>query len=128
VSAVFSIPLFYIAMGAMPSWSLPAAIDAMNYPLRYALVEIALVIPVFAAGYRCYIVVFKAISQSSPNLDSLIAMGSSAVVVYSLWSVFAIANGDFKLVKSLYFESAGVIITLILLGKSLEVVTKGKTS
>jgi len=128
MSAVFSIPLFYIAMGAMLGWPLPAAINAMNYPLRYALLEIALVIPVLAAGYRFYVVGFKAIFHRSPNMDSLIAMGTSAAVVYSLWSVLAIANGDFKLVESLYFETAGVIITLILLGKSLEAVTKGRTS
>ncbi len=128
VSAVFAIPLFYIAMGAMLGWPLPAAIDAMNYPLRYALLEIALVIPVLAAGYRFYVVGFKAILHRSPNMDSLIAMGTSAAVVYSLWSVVAIANGDFNLVESLYFETAGVIITLILLGKSLEAVTKGRTS
>ncbi|PKL23117.1 MAG: copper-translocating P-type ATPase [Spirochaetae bacterium HGW-Spirochaetae-3] len=128
ISAFFSIPLLYIAMGAMLGWPLPAAINAMNYPLRYAFLEIGLVIPVIAAGYRFYVVGFKAIIHRSPNMDSLIAMGTSAAVIYSLWSVIAIMGGDFKLVNSLYFETAGVIITLILLGKSLEAVTKGRTS
>jgi Cu+-exporting ATPase len=128
ISAFFSIPLLYIAMGAMLGWPLPAAINAMNYPLRYAFLEIGLVIPVIAAGYRFYVVGFKAIIHRSPNMDSLIAMGTSAAVIYSLWSVAAIMGGDFKLVNSLYFETAGVIITLILLGKSLEAVTKGRTS
>ncbi len=128
ISAFFSIPLLYIAMGAMLGWPLPAAINAMNYPLRYAFLEIGLVIPVIAAGYRFYVVGFKAIIHRSPNMDSLIAMGTSAAVIYSLWSVVAIMGGDFKLVGSLYFETAGVIITLILLGKSLEAVTKGRTS
>jgi len=128
VSAVFSVPLLYIAMGAMLGWPLPAFLNAMNYPLRYALVQIALVLPVLAAGYRFYLVGFRAIWHRSPNMDSLIAMGTSAAVLYSVWSVFGIANGNFTAVGNLYFETAGVIITLILLGKSLEAVTKGRTS
>ncbi len=128
ISAAFSVPLLYIAMGAMLGWPIPAAIDAMNYPLRYALLELLLVIPVIAAGYRFYVVGFKAILHRSPNMDSLIAMGTSAAVLYSAYSLFGIAGGDFRAVENLYFETAGVIITLILLGKSLEAVTKGRTS
>jgi P-type Cu+ transporter len=128
VSATFAIPLLYIAMGAMLGWPLPAAINAMNYPLRYALLEIALVIPVIAAGHRFYVVGFSAMWRRAPNMDSLIAMGTSAAILYSLYSVFGIVNGNFKLVENLYFETAGVIITLILLGKSLEAVSKGRTS
>ncbi len=128
VSAVFSVPLLYIAMGAMLGWPLPAFLNAMNYPLRYALVQIALVLPVLAAGYRFYLVGFRAIWHRSPNMDSLIAMGTTAAVLYSVWSVFGIAEGNFGAVEHLYFETAGVIITLILLGKSLEAVTKGRTS
>jgi len=128
VSASFSIPLLYIAMGAMLGLPLPAAIDAMNYPLRFALLEILLVLPVIAAGYRFYVVGAKAIQRGSPNMDSLIAMGTSAAVLYGLYSTARIATGDSKAVGNLYFETAGVIITLILLGKSLEAVTKGRTS
>lgn len=128
VSAAFSVPLFYFAMGAMLGWPLPAAIDAMEYPLRYALLELLLVIPVIAAGYRFYVVGFKAILHRSPNMDSLIAMGTFAATAYSVWSTVEIARGDFHLVESLYYETVGVIITLILLGKSLEAVTKGRTS
>jgi Cu+-exporting ATPase len=128
VSATFAIPLLYLAMGAMLGWPLPAAVDAMNHPLRYALLEIALVIPVIAAGHRFYAVGFSAIWRRAPNMDSLIAMGTSAAILYSLYSVVGIANGNFKAVDSLYFETAGVIITLILLGKSLEAVSKGRTS
>jgi P-type Cu+ transporter len=128
VSAAFAIPLLYVAMGAMLGWPLPAAIGAMDHPLRYALLELALVLPVIAAGYRFYVVGFKAILHGSPNMDSLIAMGSSAAILYSLYGIFAIAKGDSHAVESLYFETAGIIITLILLGKSLEAVTKGKTS
>ena len=128
ISAFFAIPLLYIAMGAMLGWPIPDFMDAMQYPLRYALIEVALVIPVLAAGYRFYVVGFKAILHRSPNMDSLIAMGTSAAVLYSLYAVFGIMNGEFHLVESLYFETAGVIITLILLGKTLEAISKGKTS
>jgi P-type Cu+ transporter len=128
VSAAFALPLLYIAMGAMLGWPLPGAINAMNYPLRYALLEIALVIPVLAAGYRFYVVGFRAILKGGPNMDSLITMGTSAAVLYSLYSVARIWSGDSGAVGNLYFETAGIIITLILLGKSLEAVSKGRTS
>ena len=131
VSAAFSIPLLYLAMGHMLSWwkaPIPAFLDPMNYPLNFALAQILLVIPVIVAGHRFYSVGFRAIWQRSPNMDSLIAMGTSAAILYSLFSTFQITQGDFKAAEHLYFETAGVIITLILLGKSLEAVSKGKTS
>lgn len=131
VSAAFSIPLLYIAMGPMVwwlKWPIPSWLDPMQYPLLYALVEIVLVTPVVIAGSRFYTVGFKAIQRRSPNMDSLIAMGTSAAILYSLYSTYRIYVGDFRYVNDLYFETAGVIITLILLGKSLEAVSKGKTS
>ena len=131
VSAVFSIPLLYIAMGGMVywlRWPIPKFLNPMQYPLVYALTEILLVIPVVIAGNRFYRVGFKAILRRSPNMDSLIAMGTSAAIGYSLYSTYRILTGDFTYVNDLYFETAGVIITLILLGKSLEAVSKGKTS
>jgi P-type Cu+ transporter len=128
VSAAFSVPLLYLAMGAMLGWPLPAAIGPMDHPLRYALLEIALVLPIIAAGYRFYAVGFSAIWRRAPNMDSLIAMGTSAAILYSAFSVYGIAMGDSTAVGKLYFETAGVIITLILLGKALEAVSKGRTS
>ena len=131
IAAVFSVPLLYLAMGAM-IWQLrlpiPSFLAPMQYPLTYALVQIALVLPVVLAGYRFYLVGFKAIWQRSPNMDSLIAMGTSAALIYSFISTYRITVGDFAAVDHLYFETAGVIITLILLGKTLEAVSKGKTS
>lgn len=128
ISAVFAVPLLYIAMGAMLGWPLPEALAPMDYPLRYALTEILLTVPVIIAGSRFYTVGFKAILHRSPNMDSLIAMGTSAAVLYSLYSTYRISIGDHMYVENLYFETAGVIITLILLGKSLEAVSKGRTS
>lgn len=131
ISAIFSIPLLYIAMGPMVSWwnvPIPSWLEPMQYPLTYALVEILLVIPVVIAGYRFYTVGYKALIRRSPNMDSLIAIGTTAAVLYSLYSTWKISIGDFMYVEDLYFETAGVIITLILLGKSLEAVSKGRTS
>lgn len=132
VSAVFALPLLYIAMVPMISFiRLPgaAALDRlmMNYPLIYALLEFVLVIPSVCVGYKFYTVGFKSLIKRSPNMDSLIAVGTTAAIIFSLYNTFMIALGDFSGVDGLYFESAGVIITLIMLGKSLEAVSKGKT-
>lgn len=131
-AAIFAFPLLYIAMVPMIKFvSLPGAkmLDGlmMNYPLFYALLEFFLTVPVICVGYRFYTVGFKYLFQKSPNMDSLIAVGTTAAVAFSLYNTFQIAKGNFQAVHSLYFESAGVIITLILLGKMLEAVSKGKT-
>ncbi|MDR1131184.1 MAG: heavy metal translocating P-type ATPase [Oscillospiraceae bacterium] len=133
VSAVFSLPLLYIAMVPMLTkygitLPYPQGLNPMNYALIYALLEILLVIPVIGVGYKFYTIGFKALIQRSPNMDSLIAIGTTAAVLYSLYNTWQIAQGHFKYVDALYFETAGVIITLILLGKSLEAVSKGRTS
>lgn len=131
-AAIFAFPLLYIAMVPMIKFvSLPGAkmLDGlmMNYPLFYALLEFFLTVPVICVGYRFYTVGFKSLFQKSPNMDSLIAVGTTAAVAFSLYNTFQIVKGNFQAVHSLYFESAGVIITLILLGKMLEAVSKGKT-
>ena len=131
ISAIFSIPLLYIAMGPMVTWwnfPVPGWMEPMQYPLTYALIELLLTIPVVIAGYRFYTVGYKSLWRRSPNMDSLIAIGTTAAVVYSLYSTWKISTGYFQYVEDLYFETAGVIITLILLGKSLEAVSKGRTS
>ena len=132
-AAVFTLPLLYIAMAPMINMAtalrlpFPAALDPMNYPLAYALAQLLLVIPPVGVGHRFYAVGFKSLAQRSPNMDSLIAIGTTAAVLYSAYNTARIANGRFMAVESLYYESAGVIITLILLGKTLEAITKGKT-
>ncbi|MGE5495950.1 MAG: heavy metal translocating P-type ATPase [Burkholderiales bacterium] len=131
VAAVFSLPLLYIAMVPMIKFvqlPYPKALDPMNFSLVYGLVELLLVLPVIGVGYKFYTVGFKALIRRSPNMDSLIAIGTSAAMIYSIYNLFQIAGGNFKAVESLYFETAGVIITLIMLGKTLEAVSKGRTS
>lgn len=131
ISAVFSVPLLYIAMAPMITvvkLPFPAGLDPMQYPLIYALMELILVAPVILVGYKFYTIGFKALLQRSPNMDSLIAIGTTAAVIYSLYNTWQITIGHFEAVDALYYETAGVIITLILLGKSLEAVSKGRTS
>lgn len=131
VSAVFGLPLLYLAMGSMIWWlpfPIPSILNPMQYPLIYAFTQIILTIPIVVAGHKFYTVGFKALIQRSPNMDSLIAIGTTAAGIYSIYSTWQIAIGNFHAVEGLYFETVGVIITLILLGKSLEAVSKGKTS
>ncbi len=131
IAAVFGLPLLYFAMVPMVSWwpfPIPVALNPMLYPLRFALLQVSLTIPIIIAGYKFYTVGFKALIQRSPNMDSLVAIGTTSAVVFSVYNTYRIIQGDFMAVESLYYETAGVIIALILLGKSLEAVSKGKTS
>ncbi len=131
ISAAFTLPLLYIAMGHMipgVTLPLPPEIHPMHKPLNFAIAQIMLTIPILVAGYRFYYVGYRAIWLRSPNMDSLIAIGTSAAVLYSLYATYQITQGHTAFAESLYFETAGVIITLILLGKYLEAVSKGKTS
>ena len=131
IAAALALPLLYIAMAPMIKWvtlPFPKALAPMNFPLAYAIVQLALVIPIIIAGNRFYTIGFKNLLRRSPNMDSLIAIGTTAAVVYSVYNMSQIAAGNHHAVESLYFETAGVIIALILLGKSLEAVSKGRTS
>ncbi|HHU17348.1 MAG TPA: copper-translocating P-type ATPase [Clostridiales bacterium] len=131
ISAVFAVPLLYFAMTPMISWHpfpIPSFFDPMHHPLNYAILQAILTVPIVLVGYRFYTAGFKAIINRGPNMDSLIAMGASAAIIYSLYSVYIISTGDVSALDGLYFETAGVIITLILLGKSLEAVSMGRTS
>ena len=133
VAGVFGAPLMYLAMVPMVEWlswlPFPRILNPMQFPLHFIIVQILLCAPIVTAGRNFYTVGFKALFQRSPNMDSLIAIGTSAAVVYSLWSSYdTIFNLNFGSVDHLYFESAGVIIALVLLGKTLEAISKGKTS
>ncbi len=131
VAAAASVPLLYLAMGHMIASArlpLPAFLTPMEHPLWYALAQVLLVIPAILAGNRFYRNGSKALWHLAPNMDSLIAIGTAAAVLYSLYSTVRIALGNAEAVQNLYFETAAVIIALILLGKSLEAMSKGKTS
>lgn len=134
VAAVFCVPLFYISMAPMITMSTalrfwyPTIFDPMHYPLIYALVQLVLTIPILVAGYKFYTVGVKALIRLSPNMDSLVAIGTSAAFIYAVYNTFLIAGGDFHAANVLYYETAGVILTLVLLGKTLEASAKGRTS
>ncbi len=128
ISAIFTIPLLYISMGHMIGLPLPDFLSPMMNPLAYALSQLFLTIPVVLAGKHFYIVGFKSLFRRSPNMDSLIAIGTSAAVLYGIFATVQIFLGNASYAHDLYFESAGVILTLITLGKYLESVSKGKTS
>lgn len=128
VALSFTIPLFYISMGHMVGLPIPSFINPHFNPLNFALIQLLLTIPVMIAGYKFYTIGFKSLLRRSPNMDSLIALGTSAAVVYGLYATYKIMNGHLEYAKDLYFESAGVIIALIMLGKYLETRSKGKTS
>ncbi len=130
VAAVFAVPLLYIAMAPMIPWlrlPFPASLNPMRYPLVYALVELILTLPILYVGRKFYTVGFRALFMRSPNMDSLIAIGTSSAFLYSVIGTVEIALGYYHAVDALYYESAGVILTLILLGKSLEMASKGRT-
>ena len=136
LSALFTVPLFYISMGHMMGWPLPGFLLGMENAMTFAFTQFLLVIPVVFINFKYYRVGFKTLFHGSPNMDSLIAIGSSAAAVYGIYAIYKIGiglgHGDMATVHSfmmdLYFESAGMILTLITLGKTLEVRAKGKTS
>lgn len=128
VSLIFTIPLLVIAMGHLVGIELPSIVNPMHNPFNFAITQIVLVIPVAIAGRKFYTVGFRALIKRSPNMDSLIAMGTSAAIAYGFFATYKIYYGELEYAGDLYFETAGVIVTLILLGKYLESVSKGRTS
>lgn len=128
VAIGFAIPLLYVAMGHMMGLPIPSIIDPMHNPLNFALIQLVLVIPIMIAGSKFYTMGFRTLFSGHPNMDSLIAVGTSAAFIYGLVAIFEISIGNVEWVMDLYFETAGVIIALIMLGKSLESRSKGRTS
>jgi len=128
ISAIFSIPLLYISMGSMFGMPVPDVISPTSRPLNFAVIQLLLALPVVISGHNFYVVGFRSLVKRNPNMDSLIAIGTSSAFLYGLYATWMIYNGENHYVHSLYFESAAVILTLITLGKYFENVSKGKTS
>ena len=134
-SFVFLIPLFYLSMGHMMGWPIPHFFHGTQNAMIFAMTLFLLTVPIMAINQKYYQVGFKTLWHLSPNMDSLIAVGSAAAVVYGIAALYCIGwglgHGDMALVEhysmDLYFESAGMILTLITLGKYLETRSKGKT-
>ena len=128
ISAIFTVPLLFIAMADMVGIPMPAFLSPMQSPVSYALIQLALVLPIIWLGRRFFVDGFKALSKGHPNMDSLVALGTSAAFLYSLYGTYHVLEGHAHFAMNLYYESAGVILTLITLGKYFEAVSKGKTS
>ncbi len=128
LAACFSIPLFYLSMGPMVGLPVPNFLAPKTAPLLYGLTQMFLALCAMCVGWKFYTVGYSSLFRGSPNMDSLIAVGTTASFGYSIYSLIRIAGGNHHAVHELYFESCGVIVTLILLGKTLETISKGKTS
>lgn len=128
ISAVFSIPLLYLAMGHMMGAPIPGFLDPGSYPLTFALAQLLLTAPVVIVNRGIYKSGFRTLFRGHPNMDSLISVGTSAAILYGLFALVMITSGDVTYVNDLYFEAAAMILTLIVLGKYLEERTKGRTS
>ena len=120
--------VFYITMGHMIGFPLPSIISPDVNPINYALIQLVLTIPVTIIGKRFYTVGIRALVKRAPNMDSLIATGTGAALIYSIYGTYEIIKGNNAYVHALYYESAVVIIALIMFGKLLEKRSKGKTS
>ncbi|MBQ8786026.1 MAG: copper-translocating P-type ATPase [Oscillospiraceae bacterium] len=125
LSAIFALPLLVICMGHMVGMPLPAVIDPHHNAMNYALVQLVLTVPVMIIGWKFYYDGFRNLFHLSPNMDSLIALGSSAAFVYSMFMMYKITQGTTD--AHLYFESCATILALITMGKYLEARSRGKT-
>ena len=134
-SLVFLLPLFYLSMGHMMGWPIPPALLGTENAMTYALTLFLLTLPTLVINQRYFRVGFRSLLRGAPNMDSLIAVGCTAAVVYGVAALYAIGyglgHGQPQLAAhyshDLYFESAAMIVTLITLGKYLETRSKGKT-
>ena len=132
LSALFAVPIFYVAMVEMVSEALiPGFISPSHFPVRFALFQVLMSFPVIIIGWNFYRNGIPNLFRGTPNMDSLIALGTSAAYGYSFYAAGRVIMGqdpEGRYVMSLYFETAAVIIALILFGKYLEAMSKGKTS
>lgn len=128
-SILFAVPLLYISMGHMLPFKLPLPdiLSMETHPLNYALAQLLLTVIVLIFGRKFYIVGFKTLFHGHPNMDSLVAIGTGSAFLYSMVMTVRILS-DAHAVHSLYYESAAVVVTLVMLGKYFESKSKGKTS
>src|SRR5699024_9584447 len=121
-------PLFYLSMWHMVGLPVPGGLDPAINAAWFSIIQLILPIPVPVLGQKFYSVGFQTLSQGPPHMDSLIALGTSAARIYGLGATIAVWFGYVSYAGNLYYESAAVILTLITIGKYLEVRSMGKTS
>ena len=124
----FALPLLYVSMGHMIGLPLPRVIDSHYAPLAFAAVQLVLTLPVVIGGRNFYINGFGSLVKGHPNMDTLVAIGTFSALLYGIYSLIRIALGDVSFAGNLFFESATVVISLVLLGKYLEARSKHHTS
>jgi Cu+-exporting ATPase len=126
----FAFALLILSMGEMLGMPLPGFLDPHHAPFNFAVAQLLLVLPVMWSGRRFYLIGFPALIRKSPNMDSLIAVGTGAAFIYSTWNLIEIALGIDAMarVMDLYYESAAVLIALVSLGKYMETRSKARTS
>ena len=135
-SLAFALPLFYLSMGHMMGWPLPNIVCGVENAMVFAFTQFLLLLPILMLNRKYFIGGFKALLHGAPNMDSLVAIGSGASVLYGIYALYKIAFGlghgnldmAHHFMMHLYFESAGMILTLITLGKTLEARAKLRTS
>jgi Cu+-exporting ATPase len=125
-SAIFTVPLLILTMSHMAGASLPRAISPDSSPVIFALLQLLLTIPVIVTGWNFYYTGTKTLSRGNPGMDTLVAMGTAAAFLYSLYATIRIIGGDTQHVHNLYYESAAAILTLITTGRYLEARSKGR--
>lgn len=136
ISMIFTVPLFYVSMGHMFNWPLPGFLLGMDNSISFAFTQFLLLLPVIFVNFKYFKHGYKTLFSGAPNMDSLIALGSSAATIYGIYAIYKIGiglgHGDMDMVHQfsmdLYFESAGMILALITLGKYFEARAKGRTS
>ena len=135
-SAILSVPLFYVAMGPMFGWPELPGLAGMQGMMANALTQLLLCLPILFVNRRYFVMGFKTLAHGAPNMDSLIAIGSAASAVWSIVQTYRVAlamgagnmQTAHEALHSLYFDSAGMILTLITLGKFFEARAKGRTT
>ena len=128
LSAIFALPLLCLAMAEMVGLTLPTWLSHRGGGQLFVSLQLALTLPILWLGRSFFLNGFKHLVKGHPNMDSLVALGTSAAVAYSLYSSIQVWLGDHHAAMSLYYESAGVILTLVTLGKYFEARSKGQTS
>lgn len=128
LSIIFAVPLFYVSMGHMVGMPLPNSIDPSYHPFAFALTQLILAVCVMLSGFDIYKNAYVSAIHRNVNMDTLISMGSLASFVYSLYSMLRVFFGNSEYIHQLYFESAGLILTFILIGRYLESASKRKTN
>ena len=128
LSAIFALPLLCLAMAEMVGRTLPTWLSHRGDGQLFVSLQLALTLPILWLGRSFFLNGFKHLVKGHPNMDSLVALGTSAAVAYSLYSSIQVWLGNHHAAMSLYYESAGVILTLVTLGKYFEARSKGQTS